>query len=202
MALCCKKFDREKIVAQEKINILKKAFNLTATSYGLQPIKLVIIKNKEIQQELLPHSWNQQQITQASHILVICIETNIDEAYVEKYFERVQKIRKTPNKIINPFKNHLKEAIANKTSKDLYSWSKNQAYLALGNLLTVCANEKIDSCPMEGFIPEKYDEILNLAEKNLTSVLVLPIGFRSEDDLMINKKKVRKYIDEVILEIS
>lgn len=197
-----KKFDREKIVAQEKINILKKAFNLTATSYGLQPIKLVIIKNKEIQQELLPHSWNQQQITQASHILVICIETNIDEAYVEKYFERVQKIRKTPNKIINPFKNHLKEAIANKTSKDLYSWSKNQAYLALGNLLTVCANEKIDSCPMEGFIPEKYDEILNLAEKNLTSVLVLPIGFRSEDDLMINKKKVRKYIDEVILEIS
>ena len=197
-----KKFDREKIVAQEKINILKKAFNLTATSYGLQPIKLVIIKNKKIQQELLPHSWNQQQITQASHILVICIETNIDEAYVEKYFERVQKIRKTPNKIINPFKNHLKEAIANKTSKDLYSWSKNQAYLALGNLLTVCANEKIDSCPMEGFIPEKYDEILNLAEKNLTSVLVLPIGFRSEDDLMINKKKVRKYIDEVILEIS
>lgn len=197
-----KKFDREKIVAQEKINILKKAFNLTATSYGLQPIKLVIIKNKKIQQELLPHSWNQQQITQASHILVICIETNIDEAYVEKYFERVQKIRKTPNKIINPFKNHLKEAIANKTSKDLYSWSKNQAYLALGNLLTVCANEKIDSCPMEGFIPEKYDEILNLAEKNLTSVLVLPIGFRSEDDLMINKKKVRKYIDDVILEIS
>lgn len=197
-----KKFDREKIVAQEKINILKKAFNLTATSYGLQPIKLVIIKNKKIQQELLPHSWNQQQITQASHILVICIETNIDEAYVEKYFERVQKIRKTPNKIINPFKNHLREAIANKTSKDLYSWSKNQAYLALGNLLTVCANEKIDSCPMEGFIPEKYDEILNLAEKNLTSVLVLPIGFRSEDDLMINKKKVRKYIDDVILEIS
>lgn len=197
-----KKFDQEKILDHEKINILKKAFNLTATSYGLQPIKLVIIKNKEIQQRLLPHSWNQQQIAQASHLLIICTETNIDESDVEKYFERVQNIRKTPNDIINPFKNHLKETIANKTSEDLYRWSKNQAYLALGNLLTVCANEKIDSCPMEGFIPEKYDEVLKLREKNLTSVLVLPIGYRSEDDVMIHQKKVRKNIDEIVLEIS
>ena len=197
-----KKFDEEKILDHEKINILKKAFNLTATSYGLQPIKLVIIKNKEIQQRLLPHSWNQQQIAQASHLLIICTETNIDESDVEKYFERVQNIRKTPDDIINPFKNHLKETIANKTSEDLYNWSKNQAYLALGNLLTVCANEKIDSCPMEGFIPEKYDEVLKLREKNLTSVLVLPIGYRSEDDVMIHQKKVRKNIDEIVLEIS
>lgn len=197
-----KKFDEEKILDHEKINILKKAFNLTATSYGLQPIKLVIIKNKEIQQRLLPHSWNQQQIAQASHLLIICTETNIDESAVEKYFERVHNIRKTPNEIINPFKNHLKETIANKTSEDLYRWSKNQAYLALGNLLTVCANEKIDSCPMEGFIPEKYDEVLKLREKNLTSVLVLPIGYRSEDDVMIHQKKVRKNIDEIVLEIS
>jgi nitroreductase/dihydropteridine reductase len=72
----------------------------------------------------------------------------------------------------------------------------------LGNLLTVCANEKIDSCPMEGFIPEKYDEILKLKEQDLTSVLVLPVGFRAEDDLMIHQKKVRKKMNEIVLEIS
>ena len=197
-----KKFDEEKILDQKKINILKKAFNLTATSYGLQPIKLVIVQNKEIQQLLLPHSWNQQQVVQASHLLIICIETQIDETSVEKYFERVQKIRKTPNDIIKPFRNHLKETIANKTYEDLNSWAKNQAYLALGNLLTVCANEKIDSCPMEGFIPDKYDEILKLEEKKLASVLVLPVGYRSEDDLMTNQKKVRRDLDEIVLEIS
>ncbi len=197
-----KKFDEKKILDQKKINILKKAFNLTATSYGLQPIKLVIIQNKEIQRQLLPHSWNQQQVAQASHLLIICTEIKIDESYVEKYFERVQKIRKTPNDIINPFKNHLKETIANKTFEDLNSWAKNQAYLALGNLLTVCANEKIDSCPMEGFIPDKYDEVLKLRDKNLTSVLVLPVGYRSEDDVMNNQKKVRKNLDEIVLEIS
>ena len=196
-----KKFDDQKFLLDAQIDTLKKAFNLTATSYGLQPIKLVIIKNKEIQQQLVPHSWNQQQVLQASHLLVICIDTKLDESDVEKYFERVQEIRNTPDEIINSFRDYLKSTIASKSVDDLLSWGKNQAYLALGNLLTVCANEKIDSCPMEGFIPEKYDEVLNLQEKNLTSVLVLPVGFRAEDDIMNNQKKVRKNIEEIVLEI-
>jgi len=196
-----KKFDDQKFLLDAQIDTLKKAFNLTATSYGLQPIKLVIIKNKEIQQQLVPHSWNQQQVLQASHLLVICIDTKLDESDVEKYFERVQEIRNTPDEIINGFRDYLKNTIASKSVDDLLSWGKNQAYLALGNLLTVCANEKIDSCPMEGFIPEKYDKVLNLQEKNLTSVLVLPVGFRAEDDIMNNQKKVRKNIEEIVLEI-
>jgi len=116
-------------------------------------------------------------------------------------FERVKEIRNTPDKIINSFKDYLKNAIASKTIEDLFSWGKNQAYLALGNLLTVCANEKIDSCPMEGFISEKYDEILKLKEKNITSVLVLPVGFRAKDDVMIHQKKVRKDISEIVFEM-
>ena len=55
---------------------------------------------------------------------------------------------------------------------------------------------------MEGFIPEKYDEILNLSEQNLTSVLVLPIGFRAEDDYMKDLIKVRKNLDEIVIEIN
>lgn len=74
-----KKFDDHKILSEHQINILKQAFNLTATSYGLQPIKLVVVKNKDIQKELVLHSWNQQQISQASHLLVICIDTKLDE---------------------------------------------------------------------------------------------------------------------------
>jgi len=196
-----KKFDDQKFLEETQISTLKKAFNLTATSYGLQPIKLVIIKNKDIQQQLVKHSWNQQQIVQASHLLVICVDIKLDESDVERYFERVKEIRNTPDKIINSFKDYLKNAIASKTIEDLLSWGKNQAYLALGNLLTVCANEKIDSCPMEGFISEKYDEILKLKEKNITSVLVLPVGFRAKDDVMIHQKKVRKDISEIVFKM-
>ena len=197
-----KKFDHHKILSDNQINILKQAFNLTATSYGLQPIKLVVVKNKDIQKELVLHSWNQQQVSQASHLLVICVDTKLDETDVEKYFERVKEIRNTPDEIINSFKEYLKTTISGKTKEDLLSWAKNQAYLALGNLLTVCANEKIDSCPMEGFIPEKYDEVLGLKEKNLSSVLVLPVGYRAEDDIMTQQKKVRKNIDEIVIDIS
>ena len=197
-----KKFDHHKILSDNQINILKQAFNLTATSYGLQPIKLVVVKNKDIQKELVLHSWNQQQISQASHLLVICIDTKLDETDVEKYFERVKEIRNTPDEIINSFKEYLTTTISGKTTEDLLSWGKNQAYLALGNLLTVCANEKIDSCPMEGFIPEKYDEVLGLKEKNLSSVLVLPVGYRAEDDIMTHQKKVRKNIGEIVIDIS
>tara|TARA_B100000787_G_scaffold159892_2_gene138483 strand:- start:66167 stop:66817 length:651 start_codon:yes stop_codon:yes gene_type:complete len=197
-----KKFDDQKFLQETQIDTLKQAFNLTATSYGLQPIKLLIIKNKKIQQQLVTHSWNQEQISQASHLFVICVDTKLDESDIDKYFDKVKEIRNTPDEIINSFRNYLKNAIAAKTIQDLLSWGKNQAYLALGNLLTVCANEKIDSCPMEGFIPEKYDEILKLKEKNLTSVLVLPVGYRAKDDIMTNQKKIRKSIEEIVFEIS
>lgn len=197
-----KKFDTNKDLSEIQIETLKEAFNLTATSYGLQPLKLVIIKNKKIQEKLLPFSWNQQQILQASHLLVICIKDNYTTKEVENYFNLVQKIRNTPDEVINPFKKFLTAEIAKKTQEELYVSNKNQAYIALGNLLTVCALQEIDSCPMEGFTPDKYDEILDLTKNNLKSVLVLPVGFRASDDYMKDLTKVRKNISDSIIEIS
>ena len=197
-----KKFDTNKELSEIQIETLKEAFNLTATSYGLQPLKLVIIKNKKIQEKLVPFSWNQQQILQASHLLVICVKDNYTTKEVENYFNLVQKIRNTPDEVINPFKKFLTAEIAKKTQEELYVSNKNQAYIALGNLLTVCASQEIDSCPMEGFTPDKYDEILDLKKDNLKSVLVLPVGFRASDDYMKNLTKVRKNISDSIIEIS
>lgn len=197
-----KKFDKNKNLSEDQINTLKEAFNLTATSYGLQPLKLVIIKNKAVQEKLVPFSLDQQQVLQASHLLVICIQDNYTSKEVENYFNLVQKIRNTPDAIINPFKDFLTTEIERKTQKELFISNKNQAYIALGNLLTVCASQKIDSCPMEGFTPEKYDEILGLKKDNLKSVLILPIGFRAEDDYMKDLTKVRKDLSESIIEIN
>ncbi len=197
-----KKFDIKKQLSKSQINTLKEAFNLTATSYGLQPLKLIIIQNKNLQKELVVHSWNQPQVIEASHLLVICIpkEYGADEA--EKYFNLVKKTRNTPDAVINPFKEFLTAELNKKTQEELFQWNKNQAYIALGNLLTVCAVEKIDACPMEGFIAEQYDKVLKLNEQNLTSVLVLPVGFRANDDYMKDLPKVRKQTEETIVEIN
>ena len=196
-----KKFDSNLYINNEKLDILKEAFNLTATSYGLQPIKLVIVKNKELQSCLVEHSMNQEQVEQASHVLVFCIEANIDKDYIETYFKRVKTIRNTPEEILNPFKNFLLDDFKGMSQKTIENWAINQAYLAMGNLLTVCAVEDIDACPMEGFNPKKYNELLQLEKKGLNSVLVMPIGYRAKDDMFADLKKVRKDVNESVYEL-
>ena len=197
-----KKFDSNRKLSKNQVNILKNAFNLTASSYGLQPIKLIVISNQEIKNTLLDSSFNQKQVVQCSHLLVICIETDIDESYIELYFKRVVDIRKTSAKVLESFKKSIINEFNDMSNTSIINWSKNQAYLALGNLMTVCAVEGIDSCPMEGFVPEKYNEILDLKSKNLKSVLVMPVGYRSVDDQFSSFKKVRKDINDNTIELK
>ena len=196
-----KKFDSAKKLPNEKLEILKAAFNLTATSYGLQPLKMVMVSDKAIQSKLVEFSYNQKQVLTASHVLVICIEKKVDKKFIEGYFNRVQKIRSTPDDIIKPFKEFLIKDFNGKDAREIKDWAVNQAYLVLGTLLTVCATEEIDACPMEGFVPSKYEDLLGLAEKNLEPVLVLPVGYRADDDFFSELKKVRRPITDVIIEI-
>ena len=196
-----KKFDASKILPEAKLNTLKEAFNLTATSFGLQTLSLVIVKNKALRESLQPHSYNQPQVVNASHLLVICMQDDIHENDVVDYYNNIKTIRNTPENILKPYREQLVGMMESKSVEQRQNWSKNQAYIALGNLMTVCAIEQIDACPMEGFIPDKYDEILQLKEKGLKSVLILPVGYRHADDMFSTLKKVRKPIDQTIIEI-
>ena len=197
-----KKFDNTKKLSENQLDILKNIFNLTATSYGLQPLKLLVISNKKLRLELLEHTYNQQQVIDCSHLLVICIKTTVDENYVDDKFDLEKKEREISEDVIKDFRSFLKETIANKSKEEIENSSINQAYIALGNLMTVCAYESIDSCPMEGFNSAKYDEILNLKKHDLKSILLLPVGFRAEDDVMSSLKKVRIPIEESIITID
>ena len=197
----CKKFDSTKLLSTIKINTLTQAFNLTATSFGLQPIKMLVIQNKELQNSLVEHSFGQQQVVNASHLLVICIQDYFTLEDIDAYFDLEKEIRNTPENILKPYRDQLKGIFENKSTIEKQKSAINQAYIALGNLMTVCALEKIDACPMEGFNAQKYDEILDLRKRNLKSVLLLPVGFRAEDDFMSTLKKVRKPINETIINL-
>ncbi|MDX1365295.1 MAG: NAD(P)H-dependent oxidoreductase [Arenibacter latericius] len=197
-----KKFDSNQLLSAEKVEILENAFNLTATSFGLQPIKLVIVQNKELQNKLVDHSYGQQQVGQASHLFIICIEKKIDKEFIHNYFNRVKQIRNTADEILEPFQGALVDEFSKKEREEVRVWATNQAYLALGTLLTVCAMEGIDSCPMEGFDPSAYDKLLGLEKDKLTSVLILPVGYRAKDDMFATFKKVRKNLKDSIIHIS
>lgn len=196
-----KEFDPSKKVSNKTLETILEAFNLTATSYGLQPIKLLVIEDKTKQKELVAFSMNQVQVAQASHVLVFCIDTLIDKKYIESYFNLVKKIRNTPDAILDPFKHFLIEDFEKKEKQEIINWAVKQAYLAMGNLLTVCALEGVDACPMEGFTNKDYDKILNLSSKNLSSVLVMPIGYRAENDYMSKLKKVRKELKDSVIKL-
>ncbi|MGB6151103.1 MAG: nitroreductase family protein [Pricia sp.] len=197
-----KKFNTDSILSEEKVEGLKQAFNLTATSYGLQPITMLVLRDKALQNKLVAHSYGQLQVAQASHVLVICIQDAIDKDYITSYFERVKKIRGTSDSILEPFKDAMVADFSKKDIQEIRHWAKNQAYLALGNLLTICAMEKIDSCPMEGFDPMGYAEVLQLASRGLAPVLVLPVGYRADDDMFSEFKKVRKDLKDSVIDIK
>jgi len=194
-----KKFDVTKKLSEGKLQTIKEAFNLTATSFGLQTVSLIIISDRAKRELLVEHSYHQKQVLDASHLLVVCIQDDILDTDVDALFNTVADLRRTPDDILEPYRKDLKTMMREMSKVERQDWSVKQAYIALGNLMTVCAVERIDACPMEGFIPEKYDSILNLKERNLKSVLLLPIGYRAEDDEFATFKKVRKTIDDAVI---
>ena len=198
----CKKFDKKRKLNEVQVDVLKKAFNLSATSYGLQPLKMLIVQHDEMKEKLFPLSYYQEQVTTCSHILILCIDTAFGEKDVDAYFDLEKNIRGVSEDVVGKFRQQLKTIYNKKDRKEIDTSAIYQAYIALGTLMTVCAEQQIDSCPMEGFDPEKVDELLDLKTKNLKSVLMLPVGYRAEDDVMRNMKKVRKTLNQVIIEMD
>ena len=196
-----KKFDSSKKVSQDKLEILKQAFNLTPTSYGVQTMKMVIVTDEATKDKMVDYCYGQEQTKGASHVLAICIQDEVNEADVDAYFDDVVKIRKTSETILSQYREELKDFVKSKSKEEIEIWCVNQVYIALGNLMTACAVEEIDCCPMEGFLPEKVDELLDLKKYNLKSVLLLPVGYRAKDDMFSELKKVRKDISETIIEL-
>ncbi len=177
-----KKFNESKPLTDNQISNLLELTNLSASSYGMQPFKMVVVKNKQIKKTLLDSSYGQTNIADSSHLIVFAARTDLDESFVDNYVEHIAEQRKVSVESLASFKKMLLNYLNNKNEEALLKWASDQIYIALGTFLIACASEQIDACPIGGFIPKQYDEILNLSELNLKSVVVAAIGFRHEVD--------------------
>jgi len=196
-----KKFDASKKIAPKDFEILKEAIRLSTSSYGLQPYKVVIIENEEIRKQLQPVSWGQSQIVDASHLLVFANIIDIQENHIDEYITNIAQTRNLNISDLKGYSDFMKSKIIS-LSKDKKSiWTSKQTYLALANLMNAAAELKIDVTPMEGFEPEKYNEILGLNALGLNASLVATIGYRHADDSTQNYKKVRKSTEELFINI-
>lgn len=197
-----KAFDPARKISPADWSTLEQALVLTPSSFGLQPWKFVVITDQTVKDSLVPVSWGQRQVADASHIVVMAVKTEIGEADVTAYMENTAKTRGIPVESMDGFKNIILSFIANPpfglTVKD---WVTRQAYISLGNLMTSASLLGIDTCPMEGFDPEKYNEILGLTKLGLRSVVTCPVGYRAESDKYASLPKVRFPASELVLHI-
>lgn len=187
-----KKFDPTKKVSSNDLEKIKQAIQLSVSSYGLQLYKVLIIENPEIREKLKPVSWNQSQITDASHLIVFCNYTDAKPEAIDDFIKQTALTRNLDLERLNGYGDFIKSKLAEKSETEKASWLKSQTYLALGNLLNACAELKIDACPMEGFEPEAYNQILGLDEQGLNAAVIAPIGYRHKEDHTIGQTKVRK----------
>ncbi|KQT20872.1 NAD(P)H-dependent oxidoreductase [Chryseobacterium sp. Leaf404] len=190
-----KKFSNQK-VDQEKIDKIIEAINLSASSGGLQPYRIFIIENKELQKKLRGESFN-AQIEEASHVIVFASYHKMTKGYIEEFMNLNAKVRNMPISELEDYKNALEFYHLNKTEEESAIWAAKQAYIGLGTALIAAAELKVDATPMEGFDSQIVNEALSLDGKSLNSVLLLALGYRdSENDWNIKLKKVRLPIEE------
>ena len=196
-----KKNDTTKKISTQDFNTIKESLRLSPSSFGLQPLKYIIVENKELREELKMHSFNQSQITDASHMIVFCSFIDIKENHIDQYIENIAKTRSQEIEKIVGFGDYMKKEIFPMDKSLLANWNSKQAYIALGQVLHTCATLKIDATPMEGFKADKYEEILGLTEQNLKSILVCAFGYRSSDDTNSSLLKVRKSQNDLFTSI-
>lgn len=187
-----KKFNPSKKVSLENLEQIKKAIQLSASSYGLQLYKVIILDSKELREKLKSVSYGQNQITEASHLIVFCNYSVVTENHIDEYFVLKSQTERVDILDLKGYSDFIKADVRNKSQIEKDKWTSNQTYLALGNLLNACAELKIDACPMEGFETKEYNKILNLDKQGLNASVIATIGYRSDDDSSQNTKKVRK----------
>lgn len=187
-----KQFDTSKKVSAEELNQIKEAVRLSASSYGLQAYKVLIVEDTEVRKKLRAVSWDQPQITDSSFLFVFCNYDTVNEQVVDDYMQLVAETKGIDVNALDGFKGMINGALAQRTKEQVQQWTAKQTYIALGNLLAATAELKIDACPMEGFDAEKYNEILGLKEKGLSVSVIAAVGYRSQDDASQFSAKVRK----------
>ena len=185
------KFDPTKKISKADLRELLNVLRLTPSSYGLQPWKFIIVENAEIRRKLRQYSWDQPQITDASHLLVLCAKTGIDNKHIKNFINHTEKAREVKKGALSGFEQSMRRFVKGQSAENLGVWMAYQVYIALGVLLWECAHRGIDSCPMEGFDTPKFDGILKLREQGLKSTVLCAIGYRASDDPSANLKKVR-----------
>ena len=194
-----KKFDATKKISTQDWQTLAQSLTLAPSSYGLQPWKFLVIENPELREKLKAVSWNQTQVTDASHLVVFLARDKVDVPFIQNYINRIAEVRGAPPEALDGFKNMMIENVAKAPEEYTRNWTQRQTYIAMGFLLETAALLKVDATPMEGLDPKAYNKILGLEGSGWNTTVAVALGYRHAEDVSQNFKKVR-FTDETLIE--
>ena len=190
-------------VPQEKINNILEATRLSASSMGLQPYNILVVEDPTLREKIKQVANNQPQITESSLLLIFAAWDNVTPAHIEEFINNTAEVRGVSLESLAGFKNALLGMAQKNTPEQNFQWAARQAYIAFGTAIAAAATEQVDATPMEGFNAPALDELLNLKEKGLRSVTLLPLGYRdATNDWLATQKKVRREKDKLFIPVT
>ncbi|MCT0226430.1 NAD(P)H-dependent oxidoreductase [Synechococcus sp. CS-1328] len=187
-----KVFDGSRRIDAQTWAALEQTLVLSPSSYGLQPWKFLVITDPALRLQLRPHSWDQSQVTDCSHLVVFLRQQSIGAAELDRLIQWTSEVRSVPVEQLAFYREMMqKDLVDGPRSQQIERWTSNQVYISLGTFMTAAALLGVDTCPIEGFSPTDYDRILDLESSGYRSCVVCAAGYRQADDKYASLAKVR-----------
>jgi len=203
-----KEFDPSKKISAEDFEQIKALLQMSASSTNIQPWHFIIAESEEGKKRVNKgtegfYSFNASKVSNASHVVVFCAKTEINEAFLKQLLDQEDKDGRYPNEEIKENMHQARKMFTNIHKydlKDQQHWIEKQVYINLGNLLLGAAALNIDAVPMEGIDVKAIDTEFKLREKGFTAVAVVALGYRTESDFNTPDKtpKSRLPQDEIM----
>lgn len=186
-----KQFDASRKIPADVWDALEESLVLTPSSFGLQPWKFLVVEDPAVRAQLLPESWNQSQVTDASHFVVLAARTDLGKADIDTWISRMAEVQGTAVESLDPLKGMIAGFAERMSVEDRHAWNARQVYIALGQLMTGAALLGIDTCPMEGISAAAYDRVLGLENSGYATAVACALGYRSAEDKYAGAPKAR-----------
>jgi len=196
-----KAFDPGKKIPDETWRAIETSLALTPSSFGLQPWKFFVIDSAGIREKLKAASWGQDQVTDASHLVVLTVRTDLSQDDIDSWISRLSEVQEKVPEDLAGFSSVISSFSGKMSAMDKQAWNTRQVYIALGQLMTAAALMGIDTCPLEGISPSDYDEVLALNGSGYATAVACALGYRSADDKYASAKKARFPEERVIAHI-
>jgi nitroreductase/dihydropteridine reductase len=196
-----KAYDAAKKVSEEYVGQILEAARLAPTSSGLQPFQVVVVKNTELREKMVPGALNPECMRDCSHVLVFAAWDRYTDERIDRVYDRITDERGLPRGRFSRYTDSIKAAYASQTAEENFAHTARQTYIALGLALAQAAELQIDATPAEGFDPNVVDEVLGLRERGLRSVTLMYVGYSDKErDWLAPMKKVRVPREEFVIE--